>query len=59
MTTVAIVGTGRMGSAMARALGRAGHELVLFKAKLEEWVAQSQAPSASTPTDNKKEQASS
>src|SRR5690349_19641276 len=30
MTTVAIVGTGRMGSAMARALGRAGHELVLF-----------------------------
>jgi 3-hydroxyisobutyrate dehydrogenase-like beta-hydroxyacid dehydrogenase len=29
MTTVAIVGTGRMGSAMARALARAGHQLVL------------------------------
>jgi 3-hydroxyisobutyrate dehydrogenase-like beta-hydroxyacid dehydrogenase len=29
MTTVAIVGTGRMGSAMARAISRAGHDLVL------------------------------
>ncbi len=30
MTTVAVLGTGRMGSAMARALSRAGHELVLW-----------------------------
>jgi 3-hydroxyisobutyrate dehydrogenase/2-hydroxy-3-oxopropionate reductase len=30
MATVAIVGTGRMGSATARALARAGHELVLY-----------------------------
>ena len=29
MATVAIVGTGRMGSAMARALARAGHDLVV------------------------------
>jgi 3-hydroxyisobutyrate dehydrogenase-like beta-hydroxyacid dehydrogenase len=29
MTRVAIVGTGRMGSAMARALGAAGHDVVL------------------------------
>lgn len=29
MTTVAVVGTGRMGSAMARALGRAGFDLVV------------------------------
>jgi 3-hydroxyisobutyrate dehydrogenase-like beta-hydroxyacid dehydrogenase len=29
MTTVAIVGTGRMGSAMARALTRAGHDVVV------------------------------
>jgi 3-hydroxyisobutyrate dehydrogenase-like beta-hydroxyacid dehydrogenase len=29
VTRVAVVGTGRMGSAMARALARAGHELVL------------------------------
>ena len=29
MTTVAIVGTGRMGSAMARALARAGHDVVV------------------------------
>jgi 3-hydroxyisobutyrate dehydrogenase/2-hydroxy-3-oxopropionate reductase len=29
MTTVAVVGTGRMGSAMARALSRAGQDLVL------------------------------
>jgi len=38
---------------------RAAHELVLFKAKLEEWLAQPQASSASTPTKTKKEQASS
>jgi 3-hydroxyisobutyrate dehydrogenase/2-hydroxy-3-oxopropionate reductase len=30
MTTVAVLGTGRMGSAMARALARAGHELILY-----------------------------
>lgn len=30
MTTVAVLGTGRMGSAMARALARAGHDLVLY-----------------------------
>jgi 3-hydroxyisobutyrate dehydrogenase-like beta-hydroxyacid dehydrogenase len=30
MTAVAILGTGRMGSAMARALSRAGHELTLW-----------------------------
>ena len=30
MATVAIVGTGRMGSAMARAVAAAGHDLVLF-----------------------------
>ena len=29
MTTVAVVGTGRMGSAMARALARAGHDLIV------------------------------
>jgi 3-hydroxyisobutyrate dehydrogenase-like beta-hydroxyacid dehydrogenase len=29
MTTVAIVGTGRMGSAMARTLARAGHEVIV------------------------------
>jgi 3-hydroxyisobutyrate dehydrogenase/2-hydroxy-3-oxopropionate reductase len=29
MTTVAIVGTGRMGSAMARSLARAGHEVIV------------------------------
>src|SRR5215212_7491801 len=29
MTTVAVVGTGRMGSAMAKALARAGHEVVV------------------------------
>lgn len=29
MATVAVVGTGRMGSAMARALGRAGHAVVV------------------------------
>jgi 3-hydroxyisobutyrate dehydrogenase-like beta-hydroxyacid dehydrogenase len=29
MTTVAIVGTGRMGAAMARALARAGHDVIL------------------------------
>ncbi len=29
MTTVAIVGTGRMGSAMARALARAGHDVIV------------------------------
>ena len=29
MTTVAIVGTGRMGSAMARSLARAGFDLVV------------------------------
>ena len=29
MTTVAVVGTGRMGSAMARALARAGHAVIL------------------------------
>jgi 3-hydroxyisobutyrate dehydrogenase-like beta-hydroxyacid dehydrogenase len=29
MTTVAVVGTGRMGSAMARALSRAGHDLIV------------------------------
>jgi len=29
MTTVAIVGTGRMGSAMARSLARAGHDVVV------------------------------
>lgn len=38
---------------------RAAHELVLFKAKLEEWVAQSQGASQTTPIDTKKEQASS
>lgn len=30
MTVVAVLGTGRMGSAMARALARAGHRLVLY-----------------------------
>lgn len=30
MTAVAVLGTGRMGSAMARALAAAGHELVLY-----------------------------
>ena len=30
MATVAIVGTGRMGTAMARAVARAGHDLVLY-----------------------------
>src|SRR5688572_26118620 len=30
MTTVAVVGTGRMGSAMARALARGGAEVVLY-----------------------------
>jgi 3-hydroxyisobutyrate dehydrogenase-like beta-hydroxyacid dehydrogenase len=30
VATVAVVGTGRMGTAMARALDRAGHDLVLF-----------------------------
>jgi 3-hydroxyisobutyrate dehydrogenase-like beta-hydroxyacid dehydrogenase len=30
MTTVGLVGTGRMGTAMARALARAGHPLVLY-----------------------------
>jgi 3-hydroxyisobutyrate dehydrogenase/2-hydroxy-3-oxopropionate reductase len=30
MTTVAVLGTGRMGSAMARALHAAGHDLVLY-----------------------------
>ncbi len=30
MTTVAVLGTGRMGSAMARALARAGHDIVLW-----------------------------
>jgi 3-hydroxyisobutyrate dehydrogenase/2-hydroxy-3-oxopropionate reductase len=30
MATVAIVGTGRMGSAMARSIARAGHDLVLY-----------------------------
>lgn len=30
MTTVALVGTGRMGSAMARSISRAGFDLVLF-----------------------------
>jgi 3-hydroxyisobutyrate dehydrogenase/2-hydroxy-3-oxopropionate reductase len=30
MTVVAVLGTGRMGSAMARALRRAGHDLVLY-----------------------------
>jgi 3-hydroxyisobutyrate dehydrogenase/2-hydroxy-3-oxopropionate reductase len=29
MTTIAIVGTGRMGSAMARALARAGHDVIV------------------------------
>jgi len=37
---------------------RAAHELVLFKAKLEEWLAQSQGAPQSTPIDTKKEQAS-
>jgi len=30
MTTIAILGTGRMGSSMARALARDGHDLVLY-----------------------------
>jgi len=30
MATVAIVGTGRMGSAMARSIARAGHDIVLY-----------------------------
>ncbi|MDP8905740.1 MAG: NAD(P)-dependent oxidoreductase [Chloroflexota bacterium] len=30
MTAVAVLGTGRMGSSMARALARAGHQLVLY-----------------------------
>ena len=35
MTTVAVVGTGRMGSAMARALARAGFDLVLHNRTLD------------------------
>jgi 3-hydroxyisobutyrate dehydrogenase-like beta-hydroxyacid dehydrogenase len=35
MTDVAILGTGRMGSAMARSLARAGHSLVLFNRSMD------------------------
>ncbi len=38
MTTVAVVGTGRMGGAMARALARAGHEVILQNRSRERCV---------------------
>ena len=39
MTTVAILGTGRMGGAMARALARAGTPLVLANRSLDKAAA--------------------
>jgi 3-hydroxyisobutyrate dehydrogenase/2-hydroxy-3-oxopropionate reductase len=56
MTDVAILGTGRMGSAMARSLTRAGHSLVLYnrsaeKAKaLAAEIGATAAPSAAAAT---------
>lgn len=54
MTTVAVVGTGRMGSAMARALARSGTELVLYNRTAERATALADelgARVASTPAE--------
>jgi 3-hydroxyisobutyrate dehydrogenase-like beta-hydroxyacid dehydrogenase len=54
MTVIAILGTGSMGSALARALTRAGHELVLYnrsRQRADRLSAEIGARVASTPAD--------
>ena len=55
MTTVGLVGTGRMGSAMARSLARAGHDLVVYnrtQARAEALVAElAEARVAASPAE--------
>ena len=54
MTTVAIVGTGRMGSAMARALARAGHEVIVqnrTRSSCEALAGEIRARIADTPAE--------
>lgn len=54
MTAVALLGTGRMGSAMARAMARAGHELVLWNRtpdRAQELARELGARTAATPAE--------
>ncbi len=54
MTTVAVLGTGRMGSSMARALRHAGHDLVLYNRtpeKSKELAGELDATTVSTAAD--------
>jgi 3-hydroxyisobutyrate dehydrogenase-like beta-hydroxyacid dehydrogenase len=54
MTRVAIVGTGRMGSAMARALARAGHDVIVqnrTRSSCEALAGEIRARVADTPAD--------
>jgi len=54
MTTVAIVGTGRMGSAMARALARAGHAVIVqnrTRSSCEALAGEIRARIADTPAE--------
>ncbi len=54
MTTVAVVGTGRMGSAMARALARAGHEVIVqnrTRSSCEALAGEIRARIVDTPAD--------